>query len=126
MTLVSACGRNLERVGEVCRLSLEFVTPLVDKPHIVLINIKDRMMLRSACFAVGLFVGLWGLSFLAIDKLVMFQPEERDPGIRGMLTKQVVNKESRPIIDPPDWAAFTLLSIGSVTMLYAVALPKRG
>ena len=38
-------------------------------------------MLRSACFAAGLFVGLWGLAFLAIDKLVMFQPEERDPGI---------------------------------------------
>ena len=36
-------------------------------------------MLRSACFAAGLFVGLWGLAFLAIDKLVMFQPEERDP-----------------------------------------------
>lgn len=82
-------------------------------------------MLRSACFAAGLFVGLWGLSFLAIDKLVMFQPEERDPGIRGMLAKQVVNKETRPIIDPPDWAAFTLLSIGSVTMLYSVALPKH-
>ncbi|MBS0205081.1 MAG: hypothetical protein JSS49_19430 [Planctomycetes bacterium] len=83
------------------------------------------MMLRSACFAAGLFVGLWGLSFLAIDKLVMFQPEERDPGIRGMLAKQIVNKEARPVIDPPDWAAFTLLSIGSVTMLYAVALPKH-
>ena len=82
-------------------------------------------MLRSACFAAGLFVGLWGLSFLAIDKLVMFQPEERDPGIRGMLARQVVNKETRPIIDPPDWAAFTLLSIGSVTMLYAVALPNH-
>ena len=82
-------------------------------------------MLRASCFSAGLFIGLWGLSFLAIDKLVMFQPQERDPGIRGMLAKQVVNKESRPIIDPPDWAAFTLLSIGSVTMLYAIALPKH-
>jgi len=82
-------------------------------------------MLRAACFSAGLFVGMLGLSFLVVDKLVMFPPEERDPGIRGMLTRQVVNKESRPIIDPPDWAAFTLLSIGSVTMLYSVALPRR-
>lgn len=82
-------------------------------------------MLRAACFSIGLFVGLWGLTFLAVDKLVMFQPEDRDPGIRGMLAKQVVNREPRPIIDPPDWAAFTLLSIGTVTMLYAVALPRH-
>ncbi len=82
-------------------------------------------MLRSACFAAGLFLGLWGVSFLAIDKLVMHEPAERDPGIRGMLAKQVVGRESRPIIDPPDWAAFTLLSIGSVAMLYSVALPKH-
>ena len=47
-------------------------------------------MLRASCFSAGLFIGLWGLSFLAIDKLVMFQPQERDPGIRGMLAKQVV------------------------------------
>ena len=81
-------------------------------------------MLRASCFAVGLFVGMWGLAFLAIDKLVMHQPIEKDPGIRGMLAKQVVDKEHRPIIDPPDWAAFTMMSIGSVTMLYAIALPK--
>ena len=82
-------------------------------------------MLRSACFAAGMFLVLWGVAFLAIDKLVMHEPEDRDPGIRGMLAKQLVGRESRPIIDPPDWAAFTLLSIGSVTMLYSVALPKH-
>ena len=42
-----------------------------------------------------------------------------------MLAKQVVGHESRPVIDPPEWAAFTLLSIGSVTMLYSVAIPKH-
>ena len=44
-------------------------------------------------------------------------------GRRIACAKQVVGRESRPIIDPPEWAAFTLLSIGSVTMLYSVALP---
>ena len=81
-------------------------------------------MLRASCFAAGMFVSMWGLAFLAIDKVVLHQPTEKDPGIRGMLAKQIVDKENRPIIDPPDWAAFTLLSIGSVSMLYAVALPK--
>ena len=82
-------------------------------------------MLRASCFAIGMFVGMCGLAFLAIDKVVLHQPTEKDPGIRGMLAKQVVDKEQRPVIDPPDWAAFTLLSIGSVSMLYAVALPKN-
>ena len=36
-----------------------------------------------------------------------------------------VSTPRKPIIDPPDWGAFTLLSIGSVSMLYAVALPKH-
>ena len=81
-------------------------------------------MLRASWFATGLFVCMWGLAFLAIDKVVLHQPTEKDPGIRGMLAKQIVDKETRPIVDPPEWAAFTLLSIGSVSMLYAVALPK--
>lgn len=82
-------------------------------------------MLRASCFAMGMFVGMWGLSFLAIDKIVLHQPTEKDPGIRGMLAKQVVDKEQRPIIDPPEWAAFILLSLGSVSMLYSVALPRN-
>lgn len=82
-------------------------------------------MLRASSFAAGLFIGSWGLAFLAIDKVVLHEPTEKDPGIRGMLAKQVVDKEQRPIIDPPEWAAFSLLSIGSVTMLYSVALPKH-
>ena len=82
-------------------------------------------MLRAAFFATGLFIGFAGVTFLAVDKLVMHEPQERDPGIRGMLAKQVVDRESRPIIDPPEWAAFTLLLIGSVTMLYSVALPRN-
>ena len=86
---------------------------------------KGQVVIRASCFAAGMFVSLWGLAFMAIDKVVLHQPTEKDPGIRGMLAKQVVDKEQRPIIDPPDWAAFTLLSIGSVSMLYAVALPKN-
>jgi hypothetical protein len=27
------------------------------------------------------------------------------------------------VYDPPDWAAFSMLAIGAVTMLYSVALP---
>lgn len=39
--------------------------------------------------------------------------------------KKAVKKKPR-VIQPPDWAAFSLMSIGTVTMLYSIALPKRG
>jgi hypothetical protein len=84
-------------------------------------------MLRASAFATGLFIAMWGATFLVVDKLVLFNPpEERaETGIRAMLAKEQVADEDRPVVDPADWAAFTLMSIGSVTMLYAVALPKR-
>lgn len=83
-------------------------------------------MLRASAFATGLFVALWGVVFLQVDKIVFHNPRpEEDPGFRGMLKKESIGSETRPIIDPADWAAFTLMSIGSVTMLYSVALPKK-
>jgi hypothetical protein len=82
-------------------------------------------MLRASGFATGLFIAMWGVTFLYIDKLVLFDPPEDRAGIRGMLKKQQVAEEQRPILDPADWTAFTLMSIGSVTMLYSVALPKK-
>ena len=82
-------------------------------------------MLRSIFFSTGLFVFLWGVMFLFVDKLVLKTPSEEnaEQAFRGMFTS--TNDEQQKIVDPPDWAGFSLMSIGSVTMLYAVALPKR-
>jgi hypothetical protein len=85
---------------------------------------EEYSMLRASAFALGLFICMWGGIFL-VDKIVLYSPPEKEPGIRAMLKKQAVGDETRPIIDPADWAAFTLMSIGSVTMLYSVALPKK-
>lgn len=84
-------------------------------------------MLRSTFFALGLFVGLWGVTFLYVDKIVMSgDHEERARGFRGMLTSpQLVERKTRDVLDPPEWAAFFLMSVGSVTMLYSVALPQK-
>lgn len=83
------------------------------------------MMARAVGFALGMFVGLWGVVFLWVDKLVLFENPPEASGLRGMLVMETVDQETRPVVDPADWAAFSLMSIGSVTMLYAVALPRR-
>lgn len=85
-------------------------------------------MLRATFFSTGMFVLLWGVAFLFADKIVMHdsgEKLERDKNIRGMLTNQQIEKDIRRVIDPPDWAAFSLLSAGAVTILYTIALPQR-
>jgi hypothetical protein len=88
-------------------------------------------MLRGTFFSIGMFITLWGVSLLFIDKLVLNMPDEvaaRTPGFRGMYqgnNQQPQQQGKQRVIDPPEWAAFSLLSVGAVTMLYAVALPKK-
>lgn len=91
-------------------------------------------MFRSSFFAAGLFVLLTGTSFLFVDKMVLShkvtveeeEPEPvREPEFRGFLGMTSLNEDQQEVLNPPDWAAFSLMSIGAVTMLYAVALPKK-
>jgi hypothetical protein len=87
---------------------------------------KVRRMLRSTFFAAGLFIALWGVSFLVIDRVVLKMDADsaRDAGFRGLFS--TVTADQQRTVSPPDWAAFALMSIGSVTMLYSAALPKKG
>lgn len=84
-------------------------------------------MIRAIAFAAGMFVALCGSSFLLVDEMVLtLQHEPQQPRteeFRGMFMH--VNKEQQKVFTPPQWLAFTLMSIGSVTMLYSVALPKK-
>ncbi len=81
--------------------------------------------MKAIFFALGLFVCLWGASFLMIDRIVLTSKDDsnRDPRFRGLFT--TLNAQRQQVVDPPQWSAFMLMSVGSVTMLYAVALPKR-
>lgn len=85
-------------------------------------------MVRSGFFSFGLFVLLWGAAFLSIDRIVLKaehkESEDKEgPNLRSLLT--TVNDENKHELRVPDWGAFSLMSIGSVTILYSVALPKR-
>lgn len=84
-------------------------------------------MVRSMFFAMGLFTLSWGATFLLVDKMVLnmeAQPDsERQDTFRGVFTS--TNEEKKRVFDPPDWAAFSLISLGAVTMLYSAALPHK-
>jgi hypothetical protein len=88
-------------------------------------DIEVPFMVRSIFFSLGLFIALWGGAFLVVDKMVL--NTDSDPtaqgGFRGLFGG--ASQTKKKVIDPPDWAAFSLMSLGTVTMLYAVALPKK-
>jgi len=81
--------------------------------------------MRTVFLAVGLFVGLTGISLLFVDKVVLTaKADDRPTGdIRGFFTN--INSEQQKVIDPPEWVAFNLISVGTITVLYSVALPKK-
>lgn len=83
-------------------------------------------MFRSIFFSIGLFTTMWGVSLLLVDKMVLNLKDDhpkKKGEFRGIFT--TTDKDNKRVIDPPDWAAFSLMSIGTVTMLYTVALPKK-
>ena len=78
-------------------------------------------MLRSAFFATGLFVVLCGVTFKMVDKVILNVDVQtaRPTGMRAMMGMMRINSERQREINPPEWAAFSLMSVGSVTMISA-------
>ncbi len=62
-----------------------------------------------------------------VDEMVLTTKNEPQPQrteeFRGLFMSK--NSEDKQVFNPPEWVAFTLMSVGSVTMLYSIALPKR-
>jgi hypothetical protein len=67
--------------------------------------------------ALGLSAVLVGLECLVVEKAVLAKPQ----AAAGASSKGVVTRD----FVPPDWAPWSLMSVGAVTMLYSVTIPKR-
>ena len=84
-------------------------------------------MLRAFYFASGVFIALWGVAFLMVDQVTFAWKVEpvvkRDPEFRGFYV--TLNENRQRVFNPQQWMAFSLMSIGTVSMLYSVALPKK-
>jgi len=84
-------------------------------------------MLRAFCFASGVFIALCGVTFLMVDQVTFAWKVEpvvkRDPEFRGFYVS--LNEKRQRVFNPQQWMAFSLMSVGTVSMLYSVALPKK-
>lgn len=80
-------------------------------------------MIRSAFFSAGLVLVLNGCGLLFVDKVTLTERVgQQKSGIISWVTES--DESGRPVLDPPDWMPLTLIGVGGVTMLYAVALPR--
>ena len=76
-------------------------------------------MWRALFLAVGTYACLLGGECLVLEKAVLKTRHDRTAG----LLEASAGRQRE--ITPPDWAPWSLLSVGAVTMLYSFTIPKR-
>jgi hypothetical protein len=80
-------------------------------------------MLRALFFAMGTFATLCGGVLFRVDCVVLTH-SEHDARVVNVISRDLAN--GRCQIDPPEWLSYTLVSTGLLTILYSLALPKKG
>jgi hypothetical protein len=79
-------------------------------------------MVRAAFLALGAFLAVLGAQCLAIDRFEL-RPDSQAVEPAGGLFSQPQAPAAR-VVEPPEWAAWSLMSVGAVTMLYAHTLKR--
>ena len=88
------------------------------------LNSAPGHMIRAAFLASGLFLALSGAGLFVVDQVVLTEKvSQADAPPLDWLTSR--NESGRRLFNRPEWMPFTFIGVGGVTMLYAVALPKK-
>lgn len=78
-------------------------------------------MWRSLFIAVGLFAIILGLECLVVDKAILTPTADQSSRQWGFRTPGAMYRE----LVPPDWAPWSLLSVGAVVCLYSFTIPQK-
>jgi hypothetical protein len=89
------------------------------------LNRKELTMWRAFFLATGAYCCLLGAQCLAIDKAILSSSETTQTRILGMGIPSTTTERNKELA-PPDWAPWSLLSLGAVTVLYSFTIPNRG
>ena len=81
-------------------------------------------MWRAFFLALGIFTVILGAECLVIDKAVLAARKEPEPGLTVPFDLDGGASRQREIV-PPEWAPWSLMSAGAVTILYSFTIPKR-
>ena len=78
-------------------------------------------MWRALFLAVGITLCITGGEFLLIDKATLAKPAAAATNSQGNGGQQADVRDFKP----PEWAPWSLLSTGSVIILYSFTIPRR-
>jgi hypothetical protein len=78
-------------------------------------------MWRAFFLAVGITCCIIGAECLVIEKAVLAARHESTPGVVRSLDAGGRHRE----LKPTEWAPWSLLSAGAVTILYSFTIPRR-
>ncbi len=79
-------------------------------------------MWRAMFLGLGAYACLLGVECLLIDKAVLAKSEDPPAGFAERIDRVTGRKKE---IVPPDWAPWSLLSAGAVTVLYSFTIPRK-
>lgn len=77
-------------------------------------------MIRAAFTALGFSLTLWGAALFYVESVTL-KPTVPQTSLLSLVTTS--NGDSKSIIFAP-WIPHTLIGVGIVTILYAIALPR--
>ena len=78
-------------------------------------------MWRAFFLALGFYACFLGVECLFIDKAELHSQQE-EKGL-GAFSSPLSSKTRE--LRPPEWAPWSLMSVGAVTMLYSFTIPRR-
>ncbi len=82
-------------------------------------------MWRAVFLAVGFYILILGVQCLGVQKYVLTihePPKQREPGV---LAAEPSEKGPKRVVEPPDWAPWSLMSTGAIVCLYSFTIPAR-
>jgi hypothetical protein len=81
------------------------------------------VLTRAFFLGTGVYVALFGATLFLVDRITLVAHSASTSS--AFLTWLTTNASGEGrVLNPPDWAPYTLVAVGTVTVLYAIALPK--
>ena len=81
-------------------------------------------MWRALFLSIGVSLAIMGGECLVFEKVVLLIPHQ--PQVSDQTTSASVAPASATrVIDPPEWAPWSLIASGVVVILYSFTIPKR-
>ena len=82
-------------------------------------------MLRAFFCAVGISLVIMGGECLVVEKAVLTETKQQVAHNSFLQVAAEVPAHGGRVVEPPEWAPWTLLSVGTVILLYAFTVSRE-